>query len=136
MLSILLLSHGELSRVILETAVMVVGKAERVEHLSLKEGDGVDAFLQDVIDRVNLATEKGEVLMLTDMIGGSPMISAAKAISQISCPDAVGIVTGFNLPMLLEILTQQNSLTLQKAIQLAVDTGIDGIKHISLENKL
>lgn len=135
MLSILILSHGELSKVIYETAVMVAGKVDNVEHMSLKEGDGVEAFLQDVITRINAATENGEVLVLTDMVGGSPMISAAKAISQVSRPDSVGIVTGFNLPMLLEVLTQRKSLNMQQAIKLSVDTGINGIKHICLENK-
>jgi PTS system mannose-specific IIA component len=100
-IGLVLVSHGDLARSILDTASEIVGPIEPAtalaigRHQSLSE---IEEHLREAVRRVHRGTG---VLILADMFGGT----AANVSLQIH-GDASGIptevVTGFNLPMVLK----------------------------------
>jgi PTS system mannose-specific IIA component len=100
-IGLLLISHGQLGRVLLETAAEIVGPFERAEALSVSRRDR----LSDVEARVeaSIARLEGEdgVLVLADMFGGTAANVALRLVGR----RRVEVVTGCNLPMLLKAST-------------------------------
>lgn len=98
---VLLVSHGQLGRVLLETAGEIVGPFERAEAISVSRRDR----LSDVEARIDAALHRLDggagVLVLADMFGGTAANVALRSVGQRS----VEVVTGCNLPMLLKLST-------------------------------
>ncbi|WP_440322885.1 PTS sugar transporter subunit IIA [Laedolimicola sp.] len=72
MFEIILISHGPLSKAMLETAQMIVGEQEHVTCFGLYLGDSVDLFRERVEEEIRNKLEESDVLVLTDMQSGSP----------------------------------------------------------------
>lgn len=129
MLAIIVTSHGEFARGILQSAEMIFGKVDQVAAVTLAAKESVD----DLVSRYQLAIEKmqpvDELLFLVDLWGGSPFNAASRVVAQ--HPEKYGLVAGLNLPMLIETLAlQQQSLT--DVIPHIERTAQGGIRHLDL----
>lgn len=101
MIGLLLISHGQLGRVLLETAAEIVGPFERAEAISVSRRDrlsDVEARIEGAIERLD---DGHGVLVLADMFGGTAANVALRLVGQ----RPVEVVTGCNLPMLLKVST-------------------------------
>lgn len=103
-LPIILASHGPFAQGALACAEMLVGKQDGVSVISVEIDSNVDELKQtffDIYDRVN---GKDGILILVDMMGGTPCnLASALALSK----ENVLLYCGFNIPVLLEILTNR-----------------------------
>ena len=103
-LPIILASHGPFAQGALACAEMLVGKQDGVSVISVEIDSNVDQLKQtffDIYDRVN---GKDGILILVDMMGGTPCnLASALALSK----ENVLLYCGFNIPVLLEILTNR-----------------------------
>lgn len=99
MLGLLLVSHGQLARVLLESASEIVGPFEQAEALSIEREEGL-AEIEQRIDAALERVDQGDgVLILADMFGGTAANMALRFVGRRS----VEVVTGCNLPMLLKV---------------------------------
>lgn len=101
LVGLLLVSHGQLGRVLLETAAEIVGPFEQAEAISVGRRDR----LHDVEAQIDAAIERLDagrgVLVLADMFGGTAANLALRMVGH----KPVEVVTGCNLPMLLKLGT-------------------------------
>ena len=101
MIGLVLVGHGDLARVLLDTATEIVGPIEPAVALSV----GRHENLKDVEDRIREAVAKVDrgsgVLVLADMFGGTASNVALQLLGDLP----IEIVTGFSLPMLLKLST-------------------------------
>lgn len=99
MVGLILISHGQLGRVLLETASEIVGPFDRAEAISVGRQDR----LADVERRIEAAIERLDsgqgVLVLVDMFGGT----AANVVLGLIGTRNIEVVTGCSLPMLLKV---------------------------------
>ncbi len=95
MFEIILISHGPLSKAMLETAQMIVGEQEHVTCFGLYLGDSVDLFRERVEEEIRNKLEESDVLVLTDMQSGSPFNVTVGAMGYYEFRH----FTGWNLPM-------------------------------------
>lgn len=101
MIGLLLISHGQLGRVLLETAAEIVGPFERAEAISVGRRDRLDEVgtrIEAALDRLD---DGSGVLVLADMFGGT----AANVSLRVVGARPVEVITGCNLPMLLKAST-------------------------------
>lgn len=107
MIGLLLISHGQLGRVLLETAAEIVGPFDRAEAISVGRRDSI----ADVETRIDAAVERLDdgagVLILADMFGGT----AANVSLRLVGSRPVEVITGCNLPMLLKASTARPRTT-------------------------
>ncbi len=94
----LLVMHADLAAALLRAAERVYGPVEGVDTLS-GEGLSRDGLVDAVCQRVSRWAEGG--IVLTDFWGGSCHTSGATAVKG---RGGVYIITGCNLPMLLDFL--------------------------------
>ena len=129
MISILVLSHGDLALHLLEAASRIDPHlGERSEALTLSwDVDSGDAA-QQLERRLKQMKSDGEgVLVLTDMFGGTATNIALPRLE----PDKVEVVTGANLPMLLRLATLRGrGMTLHEMAERAVAAGQKSI-HVA-----
>ena len=128
MVGIVVVSHGDMAEGMIDAARMIVGNMECVTTVSLKESDAVE----DLMGRIEIAlneVEQGEgALILVDAFGASPFNASARlAMGR----NNVEVISGMNLPMLLELAVQREGQDLAAVTQIALETGTTSIRSLS-----
>jgi len=97
MVNILLVSHYNLAHCIKETAFLIVGERKNVHSISIEKDEGIEIFTEKIKKKVEEL--KGEILIMTDMFGGTPSNVSLMLFGNNS---NVQIIAGFNLPLVIE----------------------------------
>jgi len=126
MIGVVIATHGKLAEEMIRTAEAVVGRLEQVVPVSVvATSPDMRGDLKEAIQRV----DQGEgVLLLTDLLGGSPTNLCVSFLTE----RKVEVVTGINLPMLLKLSGLRTSG--QPIAQIAHDlaeAGQRSIGHVS-----
>ena len=105
---VLLVSHGEFAPGLHKAIEMLAGSnREDVLSTSLKNGMGADEFADNVRAVLKDITEEDEIALFADIVGGSPLTTAANVIAAKGLLDRTVMVGGMNLPLVLStILTK------------------------------
>jgi PTS system N-acetylgalactosamine-specific IIA component len=105
---VLLVSHGEFAPGLHKAIEMLAGSnREDVLSTSLKNSMGADEFADNVRAVLKDITEEDEIALFADIVGGSPLTTAANVIAEKGLLDRTVMVGGMNLPLVLStILTK------------------------------
>ncbi|NBH73825.1 PTS fructose transporter subunit IIA [Clostridiaceae bacterium] len=125
MSKILLLSHGNLAREVWATSKMVLGVVPGVEYLTLPSGTDLTQYEADIRRKVEEA-EDG-ILILTDIFGGTPFITASRIYASLEDKGKMEIVTGMNLAMVLQVFNFVGGVPVGELKSIAVAAGVEGI---------
>ncbi|MBR0385732.1 MAG: PTS sugar transporter subunit IIA [Erysipelotrichaceae bacterium] len=100
MQSILLISHGGMAEGVRDSLTMFFGKQlKQLDTLSLTSEMGADQFGELLKNKVDELMCDDGVIIFADLLGGTPFNQAALLVSE-----KVDLVTGMNLPMIMELL--------------------------------
>jgi PTS system mannose-specific IIA component len=124
MIGIIVAGHGNFASEIISVVESIMGKQKCLEAVSVRAGEGEHA-LRSKLDAVLNMTEIDEVLILSDIFGGS--VSNACLYFAESMRSQVAVVTGVNLPMVLKVLTYRETVDLGELVSLACKGGREGI---------
>lgn len=129
MLSIIVASHGKFADGIMQSAEMIFGKQENVAGVSFMPDEGPD----DLLNKYNAALadfgEDAQVLFLVDLWGGSPFNAASRIVAEHM--DSMALMTGLNLPMLIEAYAFR-TMSLAEIVPHLEETAKEGVKHLDL----
>ena len=128
MISVIVGTHGIFSEEILKSAEMIFGSQENVGSVTFNPGEGIDSLVEKYNNLINRLDSKEGVLFMVDLFGGSPF-NAASIIAMKN--ENMEIVTGVNLPMILEVLGSREFSNLQELVQIALNSGKDAIKILT-----
>ena len=99
---LILVSHGGLAEGLKTSLAMFAGdKMSQVIAVGLKEGKSVDDFAVDFRESISELTADDSVLVLADIVGGSPLTTAATVLEEAGKLDGTLILGGMNLTMAL-----------------------------------
>lgn len=131
MLNVLLVTHGHLGEEFLSTARMVFGEpGDGIGYLGFCPGESQDSLFSEIVQRVRESPKEG-CLILTDIIGGSPFLMAARAYQELHDDIPVDVVSGLSLGMLLEVLSVRSSSSLSEGVQTALDAASQSVQVLS-----
>jgi PTS system mannose-specific IIA component len=99
MVTTLIVTHGKMAQELLDAAQMIVGELPRFVAVSLDWDDSVEEVTEKTRRALETVDPADEVLILTDMYGGTPF-NVAAGFHQ---PGRVEVVTGVNLPMVVRL---------------------------------
>jgi len=124
-IGIVVVGHGELAQATVRTAEGIVGSQRALMAVGSEPEDGL-GDLQDKIERAiqRVGGDEG-VLVLTDMLGGSPALASLQAART----HRIEVVVGLNLPMVLESLLHRESMGLEKLAEFVVRKARKGISR-------
>ncbi|MDD7794764.1 mannose/fructose/sorbose PTS transporter subunit IIA [Clostridium sp. 'White wine YQ'] len=100
MVGIILASHGEFAKGILQSGTMIFGEQENVKAITLMPSEGPDDLKAKMKEAIASFDKQDEVLFLVDLWGGTPFNQANSLFEEHK--DKWAIVAGLNLPMLIE----------------------------------
>lgn len=129
MVGILIVTHGKMGVELLKSAELIVGEQDNVEVMSLNHGDDIVEFGKNVANAIEKFSKDFEVLILTDLFGGSPSNVAGANMNNFKFK----CLTGVNLPMLIEatILRSNDAFDLNYISAECMKSGIEGIRDLN-----
>lgn len=108
MVGIILASHGEFAKGILQSGSMIFGEQENVQAVTLMPSEGPDDVKAKMKEAIASFDNQDEVLFLVDLWGGTPFNQANSLFEEHK--DKWAIVAGMNLPMVIEAFASRSSM--------------------------
>ena len=97
---IMLVSHGMFAPGLHDALKMLAGSdREDILSTSLKNGMGADEFAENVRKCISVINEEDELVLFADLVGGSPLTTAANVIAEEGLISRTTMIGGMNLPM-------------------------------------
>ena len=131
MIGCILTGHGTFANGLADALSMIAGDQDYFIPVPFIEA-GAASYPETLASTISdLLDQTDGVLIFCDLLGGTPF-NQAMMLSQNY--NNVEVVTGTNLPMLLETLSLRlASTTLTDLLQTALESGIAGVSHKTLE---
>ncbi|MCH5462257.1 PTS sugar transporter subunit IIA [Lactobacillus sp. LC28-10] len=130
MIAIVIASHGDFAKGLLQSATMIFGKQTDVATVTFEDHETSD----DLMIKFQTALSKFEsvdgVLFLVDLWGGSPFTIAEHIVSQ--QPGQMALITGVNLPIVMDAFTIRDQ-PLDKVVAHLEKSGQKGIRRFEPE---
>ena len=128
MVGIILASHGGCAEGIYQSGEMIFGKQENVKACILKPSEGPDDIRKKMEDAIASFDDPEQILFLIDLWGGTPFNQANNLFDKHQ--DTWAIVTGLNLPMLIEAYGArlQDGITAQQIAKQIMEPAKNGVK--------
>ncbi|EOH98413.1 hypothetical protein UAY_02370 [Enterococcus moraviensis ATCC BAA-383] len=121
---IILATHGNFAEGIRTSLELICGKSVNVEVICAYMKEDFD--LSQTIETIIFENQKNELLVITDIFGGSVNNEFFKYVEQ---PN-VHLVSGLNLSLLIELYTQlETTSDLEKLIRQAISTSKETIQY-------
>lgn len=118
-----IVSHGQLAGELLAAAEMIVGHVSHITAVSIGWHDDVEVAQNEVARAMSNVNEGLGVLILTDMLGGTPTNIASMFLAE----GEVEVLTGVNLPMVIKLASQTEESTLAEVARRVRDQGQEAI---------
>lgn len=131
MVGCILTGHGAFAEGMQSALEMVGGPQSDFAAVTFLESEAAEfpAKLAEAIEE--MTARCGEVVVFCDLLGGTPFNQAMMTAAQ---TPGVEVVTGTNLPMLLECMSERGeSTTAEELVATAVEIGRMGIDHKTLD---
>ncbi|MEJ5358522.1 MAG: PTS fructose transporter subunit IIA [Desulfobacterales bacterium] len=126
MIGIVVVTHGRLGEALLEASEFILGnRPAATVAVSIDLNQNVDRLREKVAGAVKKVNQGDGVLVLTDMFGGTPSNISYSFLEE----GRLDVLTGVNLPVLVQALTQRERLPL---VELAASLETYGRKSITL----
>jgi PTS system mannose-specific IIA component len=128
LIGIFVVSHGALAEGMVNAMEMITGPQEKVIPLGLQESEAPENLIDKLKEAMIVNDDGDGVLILTDLYGASPFNSSSRLYME--SKNKIEILTGVNLPMLVEIVMSREGSDLATLFNNAYQAGLDGIKML------
>ncbi|HEP1435269.1 PTS system mannose-specific transporter subunit IIAB [Streptococcus pyogenes] len=105
-IGIIIASHGKFAEGIHQSGSMIFGEQEKVQVVTFMPNEGPDDLYGHFNNAIQQFDADDEILVLADLWSGSPFNQASRVAGE--NPDRkMAIITGLNLPMLIQAYTER-----------------------------
>lgn len=105
-IGIIIASHGKFAEGIHQSGSMIFGEQEKVQVVTFMPNEGPDDLYGHFNNAIAQFDADDEILVLADLWSGSPFNQASRVAGE--NPDRkMAIITGLNLPMLIQAYTER-----------------------------
>ena len=105
-IGIVIASHGEFAAGIKQSGSMIFGEQEKVQAVTFMPNEGPDDLRAKIEAAIATFDAEDEVLVLADLWSGSPFNQASAVMGE-NPERKIAIITGLNLPMLIQAYTER-----------------------------
>jgi mannose PTS system EIIA component len=136
MIELFVITHGNLGKHVVEAAEAVVGKQrEGINVVSVSDRKLIDQIKKSLEENVNESSKKKGIIILTDMIGGTPTLISFPFIKNIK---NATVISGINLNMVISALIYRSKIGFKDLVKRIVEDGRKSISDIKVffDNKV
>lgn len=128
MKGIVLTSHGDMAKGLLETSKLFFGEQPQLKAFCLQATDNPDDFVEVLKKGIEEVDTGDGVVVFCDMLFGSPCNCMARIVGADLENDKIQVITGMNLAMILQILSTREAGDVN--VQELLDAGVQGITDL------
>lgn len=129
---LLLVSHGTFAPGLHSVLKMLMGDRPDVLSASLEDGMGADAFVARVNEVLAPVTADDEVIVLGDIIGGSPLTNTLNVLAERGMLARTTALGGMNLPMAMTALMGLEAADTAALVKQMLDEAQAGARQVEL----
>ncbi|MBC8456727.1 MAG: PTS sugar transporter [Deltaproteobacteria bacterium] len=129
MIGLLIITHCDLCKELLNAAEFIVGRLEAVATIPINQTTDSEEIRKIIEEKITSLDQGQGVIILTDMFGGTPSNLSLSFLKE----EMVEVLTGVNLPMVIAIAQSRMDLKLSELAEKAQEAGK---ASISLAGKL
>lgn len=127
---VVLVSHGIFAPGLQSVLEMLAGgEREDVISIGLKNGMSADKFAVEFLEKTKMITSEDEMILLGDIIGGSPLTKAIEQLAQKDMIKNTLILGGMNLPMALTATLMKDGMNLSELKEQVLNEAKDAMKE-------
>lgn len=123
-------SHGELASGFCGALQMLVGEREDVFHVAFKDGMGLPEFKENVKALIEPITAEDEVIVMADLVSGSPLTTTMETLSEHVPLDRVRAIGGMNLPMAVTAIENEDE-PLDETVAAMIEVAVEQVRPFS-----
>ena len=109
---VILVSHGKFANGLNDALSMLAENREDILSVGLENGKSVDEFVALFTEKVKDISNDDEVILLGDIIGGSPLTNATNVLVNKGIKTV--ILGGMNLPLALTTVLMKDTVSLDE----------------------
>ena len=133
---VMLVSHGMFAPGMHTALDMLAGEGrEDIISTSLENGMGADAFADRVRKCLEVVTPEDEILLFGDLVGGSPLTTAANVIAEKGLLKKTRMVGGMSLTLVLCAVLSKDDMETDELLEMVIAEAKDGIKEFSITSE-
>ena len=129
MLSLVIVTHGDLAKEFVNALEHVMGPQEKIFPFCINPDEDMEQKRQDLLSLFKDEERNDGVVVLTDMFGGTPSNLSLSLLDKAN----VEVIAGVNLPMLIKLASIRSKVSLQEAVEQAQEAAR---KYINVAGKL
>ncbi len=129
---VILVSHGKFAEGLANALSMLVGKRQDIIAAGLEDDKSVDDFAKLFAEKVDNITTDDEVILLGDLIGGSPLTNAVNILSGKGIKMIV--IGGMNLPVALTSVLMKDTFALENLAQQVLEEAHGALREFKIES--
>ncbi len=126
MIGIIVITHGEFGKYLLEISQSIVGQQECIKSITLSPTEGLPNLREKILAAFEEVNCSEGVIILTDMFGGTPTNASLSLLKELDSAK-IEIITGVNLPIILELFSLRSTLDFKSLSQRICATGQNSI---------
>jgi len=118
---VVMISHGEFAPGLRSAVFMMTGPKDEVLCTNLRADMSADEFQENFRALVApISPETDEVILLCDILGGSPMTKSLEVLSEKNLLDKAIVLTGMNMPMAMTAVIMKDAMDDKEALTAAI----------------
>ena len=129
---LLFVSHGTLASGMTQALGMLVGEREDVRQVAFQDGMALPAFKEEVEKVLAPMTAEDEIIVLADLVSGSPLTTTMAAISEKLGLANVRAIGGMNLPVAVTAVEEEDS-PLDDTVSAMMTCAAEQVKQFSTD---
>lgn len=110
MTGLVVVTHAGLATALIAAVAMITGSTEGTEAVELHPDDQIDTLVSRIAAAVEKVGGSNGTIIITDMFGGTPSNAAISFLQE----GKVEVLTGANLPMLVEFFSKRERMGLEE----------------------
>ena len=123
----IVVTHGQLGEELLRTVRLIVGEVH--DCYALSGSDLGDERVIESIHEILKANDVSRAVVFVDYFGGSCGASCVRATRGL---EGVKVISGVNLPILLDFVTKQGTMGLDEIVDHLIHRGQESVKVIEI----
>ena len=124
-------SHGQLASGMSSALSMLVGTRDNVLHVAFQDGMDAATFQENVEALIHPITNQDEVMVMADLISGSPLATTMELLAQHMDLAHVRAIGGMNLPLAITAIEAEDD-PLDDAVSAMIECSVEQVQKFAL----
>lgn len=132
---VVLVSHGKFALGLHNALSMLAGEGRKdILSTSLENGMSSTVYADNVRNCISGITEEDEILLFGDLVGGSPLTTAANVIAEQGLMERTVMIGGMNLPLVLSAVLTKDTMDTGELVNMLLEEAREELKQFQISS--